>query len=200
MTYSEAIARLYDAGKREIVLSASACGIIGVLSFILAMAAGAFVRIYLPFSPVPITLQTFFVLLSGAMLGRRLGPVSQAGYLTIGSLGLPIFAGAAAGFAYLLGPTGGYLLGFVLASALVGWIIRLETEATFTWAVFAMTAGSVLIYLLGAGWLAFVMKVSFVKALSLGVLPFIPGDILKILSAAAVFTVLQKRVRQIFSK
>ncbi|MCX5726738.1 MAG: biotin transporter BioY, partial [Candidatus Saganbacteria bacterium] len=92
-----ALRKVLDIGRKEIVVSPVACGVIGVFGFIILTAAGAFVRIPLPFTPVPLTLQTFFVLLAGAVLGRKLGLLSQAGYVILGMLGLPIFAGAAGG-------------------------------------------------------------------------------------------------------
>src|SRR5574341_1526984 len=98
---------------------------IGVVAFVIMTALGAHVRIPLPFMPVPITLQTFFVHLAGATLGPALGPVSQALYVLAGAAGLPVFAGGTGGLAYLVkGATTGYLLGFVVATALVGWLIR----------------------------------------------------------------------------
>lgn len=198
MAHAARLKKIWEIGKKEIVVSPVAHGVIGVFGFILLTAAGAFVRIPLPFTPVPITLQTFFVLLSGAVLGRKLGILSQAGYVTLGMFGLPIFAGAAGGALYILGPTGGYLVGFIVAAYVVGRIIRLKEKASFTWIVLAMLAGSLIIYIFGVTRLAFFLNVGFQKALALGMLPFIPGDIIKLLAAALIYKGIEKRVRAIY--
>lgn len=173
--------------NRPLPLSKGACGTLGVAVFISLTFLGAYLRIYLPLTPVPITLQTFFVLLSGAVLGRRLGAISQAGYIILGSLGLPIFAGATGGILYLLGPTGGYLIGFMAASYIVGVMISMKKELTFGWTILAMLTGLVVVYLLGASWLSFVTKSNFSQTFVLGILPFIPGAVLKLLAAAIIF-------------
>ena len=198
MAHATVLGRLYDLSRKEIIVGSIACSIIGIFGFIIATAAGAFVRIPLPFTPVPITFQTFFVLLAGAVLGRRLGTFSQAGYVIFGLTGLPIFAGAAGGVLHFLGPTGGYLIGFVVASWAVGWLIHLKKQASFIWAVGAMLAGSFIIYLFGATWLTLSLHIDLWKALLLGVLPFIPGDIIKLLGAAALFSAIQARSREIY--
>ena len=181
--------------NRPLPLSKRACEVMGVAVFIGLTFLGAYVRIYLPFTPVPITLQTFFVLLSGAVLGRRLGSISQAGYIILGSLGLPIFAGATGGILYLLGPTGGYLIGFIAASYIVGGMINMKKELTFGWTILAMLTGMAVVYLLGASWLSFVIKSNFSQTFVFGVLPFIPGAVLKLSAAAIIFyTFLQPRL------
>ncbi len=173
--------------NRPLPLSKRACEVLGVAVFISLTFLGAYLRIYLPFTPVPITLQTLFVLLSGAVLGRRLGAISQAGYIILGSLGLPIFAGATGGILYLLGPTGGYLIGFMAASYIVGGMISMKKELTFRWTVLAMLTGLAVVYLSGASWLSFVTKSSFSQTFVLGVLPFIPGAVVKLLAGAIIF-------------
>ena len=149
----------------------------GVVGFAAVSAVAAQVRIPLPFSPVPITLQTLVVLLAGAALGARAGLASQALYLGLGALGLPIFAAAGAG---LSGASAGYLLAFPLAAGIVGWAAR---KGSFRWTAAAMVAATLLIYGLGALWLALVTGQGIGVAVSLGVLPFIPGDILKLAGA-----------------
>ncbi len=112
---------------------------------------------------------------------------SQAGYVILGSLGLPIFAGATGGILYLLGPTGGYLIGFIAASYIVGGMISMKKELTFGWTILAMLTGLVVVYLAGASWLSFVTKSNFSQTFVLGVLPFIPGAVLKLLAGAIIF-------------
>ena len=164
-------ALLYDAA---LVLGAS-----------LVIAMSAQVAIQLPFSPVPITGQTMAVLLVGALLGSRRGALAVLAYIAEGLAGLPVFAGGAAGLARLFGPTGGYLVGFVAAAFLVGWLAERGWDRRFGTTLAAMTLGNLVIYSVGAVWLAvFVGGLS--GAWSLGVLPFLPGDTLKIVLAAVL--------------
>jgi biotin transport system substrate-specific component len=154
--------------------------IAGVAAFALLTALGAFMRIPLPFTPVPITLQTFFVLTAGVYLGGRDAAASQLAYLLIGATGLPVFAGGA-GIAHLLGPTGGYLLAFPLAAWFVGAHVRPGDRATRALAV--LLIGMLAIFALGTAWLARVMDVDAERAIALGVLPFLPGEAIKLTAA-----------------
>lgn len=140
-------------------------------------------QVRVPIGPVPITGQTLGVLLVGALLGSRQGPLSVTIYLGQGFIGLPVFTGGTTGLARLTGPTGGYLIGFVVAALVVGWLSERGWSRRFTTAAAAMLLGSVCVYALGLPWLA-----SFIgtgAALRLGLLCFIPGDLLKLLLAAA---------------
>jgi len=183
--------------KREVVLSKTLARLLGVLAFIIFTALGAFVRIPLPFTPVPITLQTLFVLLSGVFLGAGLGATAQVSYLFLGLLGLPIFTGAGFGLIYLFGPTGGYLIGFILASFLAGRLISLRRESLFS--VFCILCLADFI-LLGSGviWLAFISGYSFHKSLFIGFMPFIIGDLLKAMVASILYLKLKTRIREVF--
>ncbi|MCS7087290.1 MAG: biotin transporter BioY, partial [Thermoflexales bacterium] len=136
----------------------------------------------IPLQPVPITGQTFGVLLAGAALGARRGALALLAYLAQGLIGLPFFAGGTSGMARLLGPTGGYLVGFVAAAALVGWLSERGWDRRFISTFAAMALGNLVIYALGAPWLA--QFVGWERALSAGVLPFLPGDAIKALLAA----------------
>ncbi|MCX5667066.1 MAG: biotin transporter BioY, partial [Candidatus Omnitrophica bacterium] len=122
--------------------------VIGVTFFIIATTLGAYIRIPVPGTPIPITLQTFFVVLSGAVLGSRLGLFSQAGYILLGAMGLPVFQGYAFGMAHILGPTGGYLIGFMAASFLVGKILEKESRNLFKITA-SFLIGNVILYTLG---------------------------------------------------
>lgn len=196
---------LEQVSSREIVSSRWLVKTIGVGSFIILTTLGAYVWIPLPFTPVPLTLQTFFVLLSGAVLGGRLGALSQLGYWLVGGLGLPLFAGGTFGFNALFGPTGGYLIGFIVASWVVGWLTSdkkiggryAPTGGRNPAATFIV--GSSIILFFGAGWLAIVLHCSMKKAIFLGVLPFIPGDILKIILATLIYKKFHLRFRQIYT-
>jgi len=156
-------------------------------------AAGAFIVIPLP--PVPITAQTFFMNVAAILLGGTLGALSQVIYIMLGVVGLPVFAGGKAGLGVLFGPTGGYLAGFVLAAFVIGTVNRLKNNPGMLWHIFSMLIGMCLIYLLGISWLAFTAKLSFQKALAVGALPFIPGDLLKIALAALVSFKLKDRIK-----
>lgn len=148
----------------------------------LLVAALAQVRIPLPFTPVPITGQTLGVLLVGAGLGSRRGAGSLALYLVWGILGLPVFTGWSSGIAHLAGPTGGYLVGFILAAFVTGWLCERKLDRRWTTALLPFLAGEAIIYLFGVTWLA-----SFIgarQALVAGLWPFLPGDVLKLVLAA----------------
>jgi biotin transport system substrate-specific component len=148
----------------------------------ISVAVMAQVRIPLPFTPVPLTGQTFAVLLVGAALGSQHGAAAMTLYILMGALGLPVFAGGASGLAYLGGPTQGYLAGFLVAAYLVGELAERGLERSLRTSLLPFLLGTVVIYLFGAGWLALLFGVQ--KALALGVLPFLVGDALKLLLAA----------------
>lgn len=146
------------------------------------IALTAQVQIPLPFSPVPVTGQTFGVLLVAASLGATLGPASVGLYVLEGLAGLPVYAGGASGIARLTGPTGGYLIGFVAAAVVIGWLAQRGWDRRIGSAVLAMLAGEVAIYVFGLAWLSrFPLKVGLLDA---GLLPFIPGDLYKLALAA----------------
>lgn len=147
-------------------------------SWLIALLA----QISIPLQPVPITGQTFGVLLVGAALGARRGALALLAYLAQGLMGLPVFAGGTAGLGRLLGPTGGYLVGFAAAAALVGWLSERGWDRRFVSTLAAMGLGNLVIYALGAPWLA--QFVGWERALTAGVLPFLMGDVLKAFLAA----------------
>ena len=161
-----------------------------VVGFSLLTALCARIVIPLPFTPVPITGQTFAVLLTGAALGARRGAAAMGLYVLEGLAGLPVFAGGASGLARLLGPTGGYLLGYIAAAYLTGTLAERGWDRTVRWAAAAMAAGNVVVYLFGVPWLALVSRVAggvplgWERAVTLGLLPFIPGDLIKLAAAA----------------
>lgn len=166
------------------------------LSFAALTGVAAQVRIPLPFSPVPVTAQTFAVLLCGIALGRDFGGLSQAFYGAIGAAGVPWFSGFAGGMGVVLGPTGGYLLGFVVAAAAIGWVTdRWVAARRFRRLVLVLAAANFGIIhvsgLIGLGVWITVTTGSVPTVLSVatkGSLPFIPGDVVKLLAAAAVGT------------
>lgn len=159
----------------------------------LLVALLAQVRIPLPFTPVPLTGQTFAVLLVGTTLGVKRGAGSIMFYTVLGALGLPVFAGGAAGIAYLAGPTLGYLLGFIVAAFVIGKMAERGLERTLRTSLFPFFVGTLVIYAFGAGWLALLFGIE--KALVLGVLPFIVGDLIKLALAAVVLPAAWKLIR-----
>ncbi len=164
-----------------------------VFSGTLFVALLAQVRISLPFTPVPLTGQTFAVLLVGAALGSKRGTGSLTLYTVIGALGLPVFAGGAAGMAYLAGPTLGYLVGFVVAAFVIGRLAERGLERSLRTSLLPFFAGTLVIYTFGVGWLALLFGVE--KALTLGVLPFIVGDAIKLALAALALPAAWKLVK-----
>ncbi len=179
---------------RELISNRKLCRLLSVGALIILTALSAFVRIPLPFTPVPLTLQTFFVLLSGALLGRKLGASSQIAYLGLGLTGQTIFTGTGSGSLYLLGPTGGYIIGFILASFFAGTLLQQEKQS---WgAVFIkLLAADLIILFTGTLWMKISFSYSPVQAFLLGFLPFLPGDILKVVLATAVYQKLRGSVK-----
>lgn len=147
-------------------------------------AVGAYIIIPLP--PVPITMQTLFVNLAGALLGGTLGALSQIVYIMLGVIGLPVFAGGKAGAGVLLGPTGGYLIGFVVGAYVIGKLTAIRRKPGFIWLVCSMSVGIAVVYILGILQLIVVAKLSYEKAIAVGLLPPLPGDIMKIIIAAII--------------
>ncbi|MBU1122315.1 MAG: biotin transporter BioY [Candidatus Omnitrophota bacterium] len=156
-----------------------------ILTFTFLMVISAFVRISLFFTPVPITMQTL-VLFSSILILRNRAYMSQALYIFLGTVGLPVFCKGGAGLLYLLGPTGGYLLGFLAASIIAPFFMKgnVSVVKSFFVCVFSM----VIVYFLGVTWLVFFHKFSFGTAFGAGVAPFITGDIFKIVLATGIST------------
>jgi len=151
--------------------------------FAALMAAGAYMAI--PIGPVPIVLQNMFVFLSGLLLGSRWGLTSVAVYLLAGIVGLPVFAGGTGGIGRIFGPTGGFLIGYLPVVFLVGRMAE-RLPRRMVWDVAAMAAGAMVLYACGVSWLAAVTGLPPAKALALGMVPFLPGDALKIAAAALI--------------
>jgi len=153
-------------------------------------AIGAYIYIPLPISPVPITLQMFFTFMAGGLLGKKYGFFSQLIYILIGAIGLPVFAGGTGGFGILFGPTGGYVLGFLAAGYIAGF-----SKDTFISKLLYMLLALIVIYLLGTTRLMMVIQVDFIKALTIGVTPFIIGDLMKVALAAYLSVKLSNYIR-----
>ena len=155
---------------QQVILTSIFAGLTGL---------GAFITIPLSFSPIPITFQTFFVLLSGFVLGRHYGPLSQVLYVLLGVIGIPWFSNHKFGLVIVLGSTGGYLLGFIISAYVVGWITDMSKQSRKPLALFTSSViGSMIIYVFGIiGLLRFF---DLWTSLEYGFFPFIPGDLFKI--------------------
>ena len=173
----------------------AACVLVSL--FAALIAAGSFVRI--PFVPVPITLQTLFVLVSALCLPVHLAALSVTVYLVLGAAGLPIFT-SGGGFAALLGPTGGYLIGLIPAVIAGGIMVRALSARPRLSAVLGAIAAEILIYLVGIPWLAASMGISVPAALVSGLVPFIPGDALKLAVAVSVSLLIRPRVMEMLER
>lgn len=157
-------------------------GIALAVAFAGLTVAGA--NIVIPIAPVPITMQTLFVLLAGASIGRGWGSLSQAFYVILGVCGLPLFAGGAAGVGALAGPTGGYLLSFLVAPFVVGSLLRRSDRVA--WQVFSFAVGKVVILAMGVTHLTLFYTHDLAQSLAVGVVPFLPGAVFKIAAAVSI--------------
>ena len=146
--------------------------ILNVALFSALTAIGALISVPLPFSHVPITLQTMFTYMAGALLGSYLGALSQLIYVLMGVMGLPIFAKGSAGISVLLGPTGGYLAGFIPGAFVIGKLAEIKKNPSFRWLLICMTAGTAVIYVLGVLQLMNWVRIGMKEAIVVGVLPF----------------------------
>lgn len=153
-----------------------------VMGASILVALSAQIAIPLPFTPVPVTAQTLAVLLIGAVLGSARGALAILTYLAEGAVGLPVFAGGKAGLAWLAGPTGGYLIGFVLAAFVTGYLAERKWDRNIFTSFLAMSIGNVIIFAFGL--LILASYVGFDKVLALGFYPFLVGDIVKLVLAA----------------
>ncbi len=147
------------------------------------IVVGAFVII--PVGPVPVSLSTFFVLLTGLLLSPRWAIAAVALYLFAGIIGLPVFAGGTSGIGRIAGPTGGYLLSYLPAVGVVSWLDHWGSDRILK-TVLALIIGTAVIYALGVPWLKMVTGMPWSKAVTVGMLPFLIGDVLKIVAAIPV--------------
>lgn len=178
------------ASTSSITTRSLATGLVQVLAFTVLTALCAHARFYLPFTPVPITLQSFAVILAGAFLGSQKGFASQALLIAAGAVGLNVFS-AGAGIAVILGPTGGYLLGFMLAAFVAGKMAERKTLKGFWETSALLFVASLFILIPGVIWLKVLTGSSWISAIQMGFIPFIIGDIVKTFAAAAAVKALR---------
>src|ERR1700680_4664152 len=168
----------------EVLWPDRAEGVSGVLRSAVLIALGTALltlsaKVNLPLPYVPMTLQTLVVLMLGAAYGGRLGAATVIVYLTEGAIGLPVFAGPVGGLAPFMGPTAGYLLGFVAAAFITGWLSERGWDRSVPLLFVAMGLGHIVILAAGFGWLAFGMKLGVEKAWLVGIVPFVAGTLVK---------------------
>jgi biotin transport system substrate-specific component len=179
--------------------------LIAVPMFTAMTAVGAYIAIPIPWSPVPIVLQNFFILLAGLVLGPSMGAAAAGIYLLLGALGLPVFAGGTGGLAHFAGPTGGYLLAYLPSAWIAGVVSRAgisrasKDRSSIKRFIFrdglAAAAGVLLIYAAGVPWLKYRLGLSWDKAFAAGLVPFIAGDFLKAAAATALAPILRRILR-----
>ena len=172
--------------------------------FAALIVAGAYIGI--PVGPVPITLQTLFVLLAGILGGKGIGAASVAVYITLGAIGLPVFSGGIGGFAHFVSPTGGFLLSWLIAAPLAGAITDIgflrdsgkdkTTVKQLLFMVAATLAGTLVMYIIGIPYLKIVLQLTWSRAIAIGLLPFIPGDLVKMVAVILLGNIFAIRVRQ----
>jgi len=175
-----------DALQSEKTFPARAANFAIVLLASWLIGVSAQFTILLPFSPVPITGQTIIVLLIGVLLGKTRGSAAVGLYILQGAAGLPVFAGGKSGLLALIGPTGGYLVGFLAAVYIVGILSEIRHDNSTIYTVFSLIVGNLIIYAFGLIWL--VQFVGEVQALTIGFYPFLVGDIFKIFIGVLVLT------------
>lgn len=180
-----------SAKERPMKLSIYKIAIIGVMTAIICIMAPF--SIPLPFTVVPISLTNLAIYFTVFVLGWKMGTISYLIYLLIGLIGVPVFSGFTSGFSKLAGPTGGYLIGFIFLVIISGWFIE-KFPNKIPMYIMGMLLGNIVTYLFGTIWLANLTGNTFKQALAIGVLPFLLGDLLKIIAAVLIGTVLRKQI------
>lgn len=183
--------RTYLASHREASLAADAVLVLGGTSVI---TASAFVTIPLPFTPVPLALSTFAVMATGAALGPLRGSLSAALYVVLGVLGAPVFSSGQSGFLF---PTFGYVVGYVLAAAIVGQLAKHQADRRVGSTLALGALGTLALYACGVPWLMVSLGIDLGRALQFGVLPFLIGDTLKVLALAGLLPSLWRLVARV---
>lgn len=166
-------------------LSVSLMARIAIITALLCILAP--ITIPLPFSPVPLSLANMVIFLSVFVLNWKCATISIALYLLLGAVGLPVFSGFSGGLGKLFGPTGGYLVGYIPLVLIAGIVMYIGREKKhYLYYIVGVLAGEIVLYLLGTAWLAKSMSISFSQALTIAVIPYLPGDIIKIIVAMVV--------------
>ena len=152
-------------------------------------------QIQIPFGEVPFTLQTLGVFIAASLLGWKRGTLSVIVYVLLGLAGVPVFAGFSGGIGVLFGPTGGYLIGFIFMALICGLFIE-KWEKKIYMHFIGMVLGTAVCYVFGTAWLAYTAHMGFAAALAAGVIPFIPGDLVKIIIAMIAGPIIRKQLKR----
>lgn len=168
-----------------------------ILAAVFAAVIAIFAQITIPLGLVPLTLQTFIVGVVASLLGSRVGTWSVLIYLLLGAIGLPVYAGGSSGIGALFGPTGGYLISFLVAAFVIGKFIE-KTNSSFLSVVVANTIGTIIPLFIGTVWLKYAVAISFTQAFAQGFVPFILAGVIKTIAASIVVVILYKRVPRKF--
>lgn len=178
--------------------------IIIIAVFAALIVAGSYIAI--PVGPVPVTLQTAFVLLAGILGGRAIGLAAVAVYLVLGAIGLPVFSGGIGGFAHFAGPTGGFLISWLLVAPFAGFCADIgfaggKTHDTTTakqlvWIILGTVGATVIQYLVGLPYLKLILGIEWSRAMVVGLVPFIPGDLIKMVAVVILGNLFAPQVRQ----
>ncbi|MDR2434967.1 MAG: biotin transporter BioY [Treponema sp.] len=191
------------AGAAVFTKRRTVTGLTVIALFAALIAAGTFISIPLPLSPVPIVLQNLFALLAGLVLGPAMGAAAVALYLAAGIIGAPVFAGASGGIVRLIGPTGGFLIGYLLAGLVAGLIAGLprpEQKIPLWRVIAAAFAGLLVVYVPGVAWLKISTGRTWAAAFAGGFIPFIPGDVVKGVVAVLITPRLRRASADLFSR
>jgi biotin transport system substrate-specific component len=166
-----------------------------ILGSLFAALTAIFSQISIPltFTPVPINLATVAVFIAGGLLGAKLGAISQLVYVIIGAIGVPVFANFTGGFGIVVGPTGGYIAGYIIAAIIVGVIVKKLGNSIYSYIV-SMGVGIIGCYFIGTAWFMYLTQSGLIEALLMCVVPFLIGDILKIILSALLVKKLKKYV------
>lgn len=179
--------------KKEKFLTPATMAMIAIMAAVTCILGP--LSIAIPISPVPISLTNFAIYLSLYVLGQKRGTVSFLVYLLLGFIGLPVFSKGQGGAGILFGPTGGYLIGFVFMALIGGWFIE-HFPKKYVVQFVGLVLGTMVCYAFGTVWLAYVGKLSLAKATAAGVLPFLPGDLVKIVLSILIGTKLRDAIRK----
>ncbi|MCG0275248.1 MAG: biotin transporter BioY [Thermosediminibacteraceae bacterium] len=165
------------------------CALFAALTAVLS-----YIRIPLPFSPVPVTLQTLAVMLAGSLLPPKTAFLCMVVYISMGIAGLPVFSAGAAGLGALIGPTGGYIMSWPIAAYIIAFMLR-KRNPTFLMLILSnILGGIIVVYTAGTFYLALITDMDITAAVTAGALPFIPGDLLKVLAASLLSSSLRKSI------
>ena len=163
--------------------------------FTALIVIGSYLSFPIPFSPVPIVLSDFFLMLAGLCLGASSGAASMGLVLFLGALGLPVFSGGKAGLAVMIGPTGGFLLGYLIGVYVLG-LISEKGKPSFLKDLTGLVLANLIIFGIGVPWLKLMLKLNWGKALTLGLLPFLIGNIVKTIAALVIIQVIRPLINQ----